>query len=144
MRQILLPAAALAAMLAAGAALAQTDPVTARKEGLKRMQANLEAIGNVAKDGGDTREVAPRAEEMVTFFRSFPALFPPGSDGNGSRALPAVWSDRDGFERASANSVSAAEALRTAAASGDAAATGAAVRNMGGTCGACHRNYRGR
>ena len=33
--------------------------------------------------------------------------------------------------------------LRTAAASGDVAATAAAFNQVGGTCGACHRPYRG-
>ena len=47
-------------------------------------------------------------------------------------------------EAAAANAVTAATALRTAAASGDAAATAQATRAMGGACGACHRNYRGR
>lgn len=145
MARFLLPAAALLAALSTfGAALAQPDPVTTRKEGLRRMQTNLEAIDAVAKAGGDTRDAVPRADEMVAFFRDLPALFPPGSDGNGSRALPAVWSERAGFERASANATTAAEALRNAAASGDGAATTAAVRAMGATCGACHRNHRAR
>ncbi|WP_424135231.1 cytochrome c [Roseomonas chloroacetimidivorans] len=137
-------AAALAALLGAGAAFAQPDPIPTRKEGLRRMQTNLEAIDAVVKAGGDTRQTVSRADEMVAFFRNLPALFPPGSDGEGSRAQPAVWTDRAGFERAAANAVSAAEALQQAAASGDAAATGQAVRAMGGACGACHRNNRRR
>ena len=145
MARIALPIAAfLAAASTLGVAMAQPDPVSTRKEGLRRMQTNLEAIGAVASAGGDTRDAAPRAEEMVAFFRNLPSLFPPGSDGNGSRALPAVWSERAGFDRAAANAVTAAEALRAAAATGDAAATTAAVRSMGATCGACHRTYRGR
>lgn len=144
MNRFPLVAAAIAALLSVGAALAQPDPVSTRKEGLRRMQTNLEAIGAVARAGGDTRDTAPRAEEMVAFFQTLPTLFPPGSDGNGSRALPTVWSDRAGFERASANAVTAAEALRAAAGTGDAAATTASVQAMGAACGACHRNHRGR
>ncbi len=145
MARIALPIATfLAALSTLGVAMAQPDPVSTRKEGLRRMQTNLEAIGAVANAGGDTRDTVPRADEMVAFFRDLPALFPPGSDGNGSRALPAVWSERAGFERAAANATTAAEALRTAAASGDAAATTAAVRAMGASCGACHRNHRSR
>ena len=148
MTRSLLSRAALVALLGAalgvGTALAQPDPVAARKDGLKRMQANLEAITTAATAGGNTRETVPRAEEMVAFFTTFPSLFPPGSDGNGSKALPAVWADRPGFERLAANAVTAAEALRAAAAGGDAAATGAAARAMGGACGACHRVNRGR
>jgi cytochrome c556 len=144
MAKSVLPVAALVALLCAGTAIAQPDPVATRKEGLRRMQTNLEAIGAVAKAGGDTRDAAPRADEMVAFFANFPTRFPPGSDGNGSKALPSVWSDRPGFERAAANATTAAEALRAAAGSGDAAATTQAVQAMGATCGACHRGYRGR
>ncbi|MBP0445511.1 cytochrome c [Roseomonas sp. SSH11] len=144
MAHLLLPATLLASFAILGAAVAQPDPVSTRKEGLRRMQTNLEAIGAVAQAGGDTRDAAPRAEEMAAFFRNLPTLFPPGSDGGGTRALPTVWSEREGFERAAANASTAAEALRVAAASGDAAATTAAVRAMGATCGACHRNYRSR
>lgn len=135
---------AVLSLLGAGAALAQPDPVAARKEGLKRMQGHLEAITPVASAGGNVRETVPRTEDMIAFFTGFPALFPPGSDNNGSKALPSVWADRAGFEAAAANAVSAAGALRNAAASGDAAATAQAVRAMGGACGACHRNFRGR
>lgn len=132
------------ALLGTGAALAQPDPVTARKEGLKRMQGHLEAINPVATAGGNVREMVPRTEDIVAFFSTFPSYFPPGSDNNGSKALPSVWAERPGFEAAAANAVTAAGALRTAAASGDAAATAQAARAMGGACGACHRNYRGR
>lgn len=132
------------ALLGAGAALAQTDPVATRKDGLKRMQGHLEAINPVASAGGNVREMVPRTDDMVAFFATFPSHFPAGSDGNGSKALPSVWADRPGFEAAAANAVTAANALRTAAASGDAAATAQAARAMGGACGACHRGYRGR
>lgn len=132
------------ALLGAGAALAQTDPVADRKDGLKRMQGHLEAINPVATAGGDVREMVPRTEDMVAFFATLPSRFPAGSDNNGSKALPSVWADRPGFEAAAANAVTAASALRSAAASGDAAATAQAARAMGGACGACHRGYRGR
>ena len=139
-------AALIAALsvLGAGAALAQPDPVASRKEGLKRMQGHLEAINPVATAGGDVRATVPRTEDMVAFFTSFPTLFPPGSDNNGSKALPSVWADRPAFEAAAANAATAAGALRNAAASGDAAATAQAARAMGGACGACHRGFRGR
>jgi cytochrome c556 len=34
--------------------------------------------------------------------------------------------------------------MKTAAAAGDAAAYGAALEVIGGTCGECHQDYRGR
>ncbi|WP_426956270.1 cytochrome c [Muricoccus radiodurans] len=144
LRAATLFAALAVPLLGTGLALAQTDPITARKDGLRRMQGHLEAINAAARAGGDTRALTERTADMVAFYRSFPTLFPPGSDTPPSRALPTVWTDRAGFEAADANAVAAAEALNAAAASGDAAATGRAAQAMGAACGNCHRGYRGR
>ncbi|MFC4170292.1 c-type cytochrome [Teichococcus aestuarii] len=157
MRQAGLACAALAVAALAGAwqaapALAQAgaasgtagDVVAERKAGLKQMAGHLEAIKGILDSRGALEPVAGRATEMQRFFEGFPARFPPGSDTGDTRALPAVWSDRAGFERASANMVAALGKLRDAAAAGDAGATATAFREAGGTCGACHRNYRAR
>lgn len=156
MRQIRLAGAALAALTMAALAglghavpaLAQGatagDVVAERKAGLKQMSGHLEAIKGILDSRGELGPVAGRATEMQRFFEGFPARFPPGSDKDGSRALPAVWSDRAGFEQANANMVAVLGKLRDAAASGDAGATATAFRETGGTCGACHRNHRAR
>ena len=133
-------AAALLGMT--GAALAQ-DVITQRREGLRGMGRQMEAIKAVTDARGDTRPLVERVDTMITFYRDLPAMFPAGSDSGPTRALPAVWSDRAGFDRAAANMVTALGALRTAAASGDVAATTAAFGQAGATCGACHRTYRG-
>lgn len=132
-------AVALCAM--AGAAMAQ-DIITQRRDGLKGMGRQMEAIKAVTDAGGDTRPLAERVDTMITFYRGLPAMFPAGSGTGDTRALPTIWSDRAGFEQAAANMVTALGALRVAAASGDVAATTAAFRQAGGTCGACHRVYR--
>lgn len=53
-----------------------------------------------------------------------------------------IWSDWSGFEEAIAGLESAANALATAAASGDDAAVGPAVKALGKSCGGCHKAYR--
>ncbi|PHK96149.1 hypothetical protein CR162_04745 [Pseudoroseomonas rhizosphaerae] len=144
---VAMAAMALAAMGQAVPALAQGgagDVVAERKAGLKQMSGHLEAIKEILDSRGALEPVAGRAAEMQRFFETFPARFPPGSDTGESRARPAVWSERAGFEQASANMVAALGKLRAAAASGDAGATSTAFREAGGTCGACHRNYRAR
>ena len=141
MRGWILAGAAIAAMGTAGAALAQ-DVIAQRREGLRGMGRHMEAIKAVTDSRGDTRPLAARVEEMITFYRGLPTLFPAGSNTGDTRALPAVWSDRAGFEQASANMVTQLEALRTAAASGDVTATTAAFGRTGATCAACHRPFR--
>jgi cytochrome c556 len=127
-----------------GTAWAQADVVAARKDGLKRMQANMEAIKLVVDARGDVRSTAPRVEEIVTFFSDFHTRFPAGSGTGETRALPAIWTDRAGFERVSANAWTAAQALQTTVNAGDAAASAQAFQALGGACGACHRPFRAR
>lgn len=147
---LLAAVAAWGTAAAPGSALAQpaADParvVAERQEGLKRMGGNMEAIKAVTDARGDTRAVAARAADIHAWFSAFPARFPAGTEAvGGTKARPAVWSDRAGFERLNANAVAAAEALARTAATGDAAATGAALGEMAGTCSACHRVNRAR
>ena len=138
-----LVALALGGGIMATTAWAQADPVAQRKEEMKRASAHLEAIKKILDAGEPVGPIAARAEEMRGYYATLPGLFPPGSTEN-SKALPAVWSDRAGFERASATATEAATKLAAAANSGDAAATATAFREMGASCGGCHRNYRGR
>lgn len=71
-------------------------------------------------------------------------IFPEGSDGDGSRALPDIWNDAAGFGEALSAFQSAADALAQAAQGGDMAAVGDAAAGLGRTCGGCHRPYRAR
>jgi cytochrome c556 len=125
----------------AGAPFAQ-DVIAARREGLKAMAAHLEAIKAVAEARGDAAPLVPRIDEMIAFFEGLPARFPEGSGTGNTRALPSIWTDRAGFERAHANMVAQLRALRSAAQAGDPAAFTAAFQQTGATCGACHRAYR--
>ena len=71
-------------------------------------------------------------------------IFPEGSHGEGSRALPDIWGDAAGFGDALSAFQSAAEGLAEAARSGDMAAVDEAAAGLGRTCGGCHRPYRAR
>jgi cytochrome c556 len=133
---------AIASLGTASAAFAQ-DVITQRRDGLRDMGRQMEAIKAVTDARGDTRPLVERVDAMITFYRGLPALFPPGSGTGQTRALPTIWSDRAGFEQANANMIAQLQALRAAAASGDAAATTAAFNQAGATCGTCHRPYRG-
>ena len=71
-------------------------------------------------------------------------IFPEGSHGEGSRALPDIWDDAAGFGEALSAFQGAADALAEAARAGDMAAVGDAAAGLGRTCGGCHRPYRAR
>jgi cytochrome c556 len=137
-------AATLATVLAlAVPAWAQGDVVAARRDGLKGIARQMDGIKAVIDQRGDPRTTGAGIAEMISFFDGFPARFPAGSGSGDTRALPAIWTDRAGFETANANMVTQLRALQAAANSGDQAAFTAAFQQTGATCGACHRPYRG-
>lgn len=125
-------------------ALAQAGgPIPERKNDMKAMQRELEAM-KAALDSGDIAAIAPRAKTVHGLLEVIPTLFPPDLATGDTKALPAVWSDRAGFETAARNALAASGKLEQAASSGDRAATVQAFREMGASCGGCHRSFRGR
>ncbi|MBR0645863.1 c-type cytochrome [Plastoroseomonas hellenica] len=150
MRALLIAGGLLAMFSAVGAAIAQPDVINARREGLRGMGREMEAMKAIADSRGDPRPAAARIEQMTAFFQTFPTRFPEGSGTPTGRepgqtgALPAVWSDNGGFQRAAANMVTQLGALRAAATAGDPAGFATAFQQTGATCGACHRAYRAR
>jgi cytochrome c556 len=138
-------AATLATVLALTApAWAQGDVIAARRDGMKGSARQMEGIKAVVDQRGDPRTTGAGIAEMISFFEGLPARFPAGSGSGDTRALPAIWTERTGFEAASANMVTQLRALQAAANSGDQAAFGAAFQQTGATCDACHRPYQRR
>lgn len=146
---------ALAVMggVAAGTAFAQQagGPATAgeviaqRREGLKRMGAHMEAMKPVSDARGDVRALTPRLDDMIAWYRLMPTLFPPGSDVGDTKAQPAVWSQREGFDAANTRLLGHLDVLKAASTAGDAAAFATAYQATGSQfCGGCHRTYRAR
>ena len=72
------------------------------------------------------------------------AGFAPGSEKGKTRAKPAIWENTDDFAQKLANFRSEAAALAAAANAGDKAATIEQFKQTGGTCKACHDNYKSR
>lgn len=144
----LLTGIALAAVLAMGApALVQAQdasPVVEYRKGL--MQALRMHMGGVRSATGDVAPMGHAEHHAVAFERMAQALanaFPAGSEGPGSRALPAIWENRDDFMDKVTAIQQASARLVTATRSGDAEAIGTALQAVQGTCGSCHQPYRG-
>lgn len=137
---------AVAGGMVANGALAQGgDVIAQRRAGLKRMGEHMEAMKPVAEARGDVRALAPRFDDMIAWYRQMPTLFPPGSDQGDTKALPAVWSQREGFDAANTRLLGQLDVLKAAATAGDAAAFSSAYSVTGSQfCGGCHRNYRAR
>ncbi|PWE28391.1 cytochrome C [Maritimibacter sp. 55A14] len=140
----------LVACLAAPAALAHDEhamhgfpqAVKARMTLMESVGRNMKVLGGMAK--GETAFDAARANAAAAALAeeagAIAAAFAPRETHPESEATPRIWDDWDGF-------MARTETLRRAA--GGAAgklespeALNAAMRDLGGACKACHKDYR--
>jgi cytochrome c556 len=135
--------AVVTAMTAGSVAAAMMSPMQQRAVVMKGLGGHMKALGAVAKgeakaDAGTVVHAMAVHELSATVAH----LFPAGSGGGESRALPKIWEDWDGFVKAAGAFEAATPQLVAAAKTGDAAQIGAALGAVGKTCGGCHKPYR--
>ncbi|MGE0223469.1 MAG: cytochrome c [Acetobacteraceae bacterium] len=146
MRKTLAIAAALA-VAAIGSAQAQNGPnlIEMRQVGFSLMAGDFAGIRAVSALKGDVKTLENPAKAMQRYAALIPSLFPQGTAaGNNTKALPAIWSDNDGFVKAAAGLGEATGKLAELAKAGDADGVAAQIKVVGDACGACHRPYRAR
>ncbi len=89
---------------------------------------------------GDIKTLENPSKAMARWMRQYPSLFPKGSDqGHNTKALPTIWSDMAGFEKAANDTADAADKMAQLAKAGDADGYAAEIKVLGDTCTACHR-----
>jgi cytochrome c556 len=129
----------------AGVAIAQAeiDVIAVRQAGMELQSAAIGAVNLAVKAGVDVKSFAGAGSATAGWAKRIPGLFPPGTDkGEDTKALPEIWSDSAGFAKAAAALGTAADKLTAAAKADDKEAFGAALKDVGGACGACHKTYR--
>ncbi len=129
---------------AAAATTGEKPPQVVRWELMDEIGENTKTLGGIAK--GEIAWDAAAAEAALVVIadngRVFLTLFPEGSEtGHETRALPAIWERWDVFEKDTNDMVAAAEAAIPATAEG-LDAFRASFRDLGGTCRACHTDFR--
>lgn len=134
----------IAGIAAAGPALAQSGPIGERKQAMKAMGEKAE-MGAAILKGQAPYDAAKAALIFTTFAegsKGFGQLFPPGSDTGDTKALPAIWSDRAGFDaaRAKFQQLVADNAPKAGTADGFKAAFVAVADG----CRSCHQSFKGR
>lgn len=150
MRFRLIASALLATLTLSGVAFAQTEVITARRDGLRGVGAHMEAMKAIADARGNPAPAVERIDAMIAFFTAFPTRFPAGTDvpqgtnPGQTRALPAIWTDNAGFLAANNGALAQLASLRATAVAGDAAGFATAYGQVGPSCGTCHRGYRAR
>ncbi|MEM7524034.1 MAG: cytochrome c [Pseudomonadota bacterium] len=138
-------AVAAAGLIAGGAALAHsgaTGIVKARMDGMKTMSDAAKALGAVKAGAIPYAPLTIRraAGMLITEGTAARGQFPEGSASDVSEALPAIWSERAGFDRLLEDLIAAAERMEAAA--DDEAAAMRAAEDVAATCKDCHAKYR--
>ena len=119
------------------AALSPADMVLKREELMKSNGGTLRSAGNLSG-----AEAVAAADTLIYNFTNLPVLFGESTKGIASGALPAVWDNAEGFNAIMVKALDAANAMKTAAEAGDAAAYGDANKMLGAACGECHQSFR--
>jgi cytochrome c556 len=127
----------------ATAALAHTDvknpAVKARMDGMTRLAAHTKALATGMKNGAPQADIAAAAAAMRQEAATVASLFQPLEDDPKSEARAVIWTDWSDF-------VARSQALMDAADMAERAQTpaeqGAAFRDIGAACAACHKVYR--
>lgn len=114
-------------------------PIHDRHELMEEMGRNAKAVGAAMK-AGKPADAARPASDIAAAMPRFLGMFPEGSQGHGSRAKAAVWTDRATFDQLGRDLVDKATAL-AASASGGGDVSGAS-KAMFGKCKACHDQFR--
>ena len=140
-------------VLGAAGAMAQGAAVSvpadtiigARQAGFDLQAGNVTGMKAAIDAGTDVKGFRDAAKALSNWGHTIPLMFPDGTQtGHDTHALPAVWSDRAGFEKAAENFWTQADKLATLAEANDKAGFAAQYTATTQACGACHRNYRQR
>ena len=119
--------------------------IAARQAGFDLQAGNVGAMKAAIDGGGDVKGFKDAAKALSNWGHVIPGMFPDGTQtGHDTHALPAVWSDRAGFEKAAENFWTQADKLAVLAEANDKAGFATQYTATTQACGACHRNFRQR
>lgn len=133
--------AGAAPRLASGVTMPAQDVVQARRAA---MMMSGSALGTLKAQANaeDLKRAGFPARALNAWAKAIPGMFPPDTNVAPTEALPAVWTDRAGFEAAAQSFAAATDAAGKAAAANDKAAYTAGLDQVGKACSACHDKYR--
>jgi cytochrome c556 len=131
---------------APAAAPAPKAAIAARQAGYKKMGAAMKALNDQLKiDAPAKAAMLAAAQTLAATAREQPRLFPAGSGptaGVPTDALPNIWTDRATFDAQMAKLIAESGKLVGVVNGGNTDAIRAQTKATGGTCAACHRQFR--
>ena len=137
---------AVSTALAAGAVVSASaaDPegiIKYRQAVMKGQAGHMGAMAGILRGEVEFKDdLGWNADALAASTADLARLFPDGSGEGDTGALPAVWEDRAGFEKAADEAAKAGAALAEAVRSGG--DVGAGFKAMGQACKGCHDNFR--
>lgn len=134
---------AVTCLASAGVATAAANYGHERETAMKKIGHSAAALAAIAKGKTpyDAATVKTSLETIGSTIKTFPGLFPAGSEHADKAASPKIWQAMDDFKAHAAKLGADADALAANLPS-DRKAVGAALGELGHTCAACHQAYR--
>lgn len=122
------------------------DVIAARQASLDMSSITFRSMGDAVKAGREAKSQGYPAAALAKWAKALPRMFPSGT-GRGetsvnSQALPSIWRDRAGFDRAAANYADAAARLAALAATNDTAEFNKQLDLVNQACNLCHAGYK--
>jgi cytochrome c556 len=140
---ILLTSTMLTFTLFTSVAAADAEGVQKYREAvMKAVGGHMGAMANSLKGQVFTDNLAIHSAAMSNLADIAPSIFPAGSGGGKSEALPAIWENPDEFKLRMDDFVKAAKAMNEAVAGGEMGSIGAGLQNLGKSCKGCHDDFR--
>ncbi|MFM2279515.1 MAG: hypothetical protein RLZZ444_1746 [Pseudomonadota bacterium] len=136
-------AVAALCLLSATAVATAAGMGESREATMKKIGGAMGALGAIAKGDKayDAETVKGALTTISTEIKTFPDLFPVGSEKDSEEASPKIWEAMDDFKAKAAKLGGDADEL-LAALPADQAAVGAAMGKLGGDCQSCHESFR--
>lgn len=141
----ILAAAVLTFVIGASAAQAQSDEnfIQYRQKVMGSIGANMGAIGDIMKNKLPlTGNIDEHAKEINLAASLIASAFKHKAAEGKTDAKPAVWEQWSKFEEHAKKLETASAKLAEVAAKGDMAATGDAIKGVGGACKGCHDDFK--
>jgi cytochrome c556 len=128
------------------AVLTPEQIIAARQATLDMSVMTMAEMKGAVASGTDIKKQFYPAKTLARWARVLPTLFPQGTEQGATpaetHALPNVWTDRAGFEKAAANYAAAADKLEDLAKNGDSEGFSNQLAVVAKACDACHDNYK--
>lgn len=114
-----------------------------RKNVMKAIGGHMTAMSRILKgEVHHSGHLAGHAQAMALSAKMVGDIFPEGTHEGKTAAKANIWEEKDKFANAVKMFEEEAQKMATVAAGGDMAAIGAQMKNLGKSCGNCHKPFR--